>query len=132
MENQIRWKRGDAIKLGKAVASFNRKINELEKETDMLFLPEKLDFKQIKENITTRKELNRQVESIKRFKREGAEEIVTTKAGEPITKWEYQELRKQANIARRNFEKRLSELGAPVKRQQILTNSNGLRRSKRT
>lgn len=31
-ESQIRWRRSDYVTLGKAVANFNRKINELNKE----------------------------------------------------------------------------------------------------
>ena len=39
-------------------------------------------------------ELNRVINSLKRFSKEGAEDLYVTKAGEQITKWERKELRK--------------------------------------
>lgn len=126
MENKIRWQRGDAIKLGKAVADFNRKINRLQSEESKLYLPETLNYKQIKENITTRKELNRQVTSLKRFMKEGAEDIYTTKAGEQLTKWEKAELQKQSNIAKRRLRQDITKLETPKARRKIFTCSNGI------
>lgn len=32
MDNQIKWKRGDYIRLGQAVSQFNKKIRELKQE----------------------------------------------------------------------------------------------------
>ena len=72
----------------------NKKINELNKEEKKLYLPELKNYKDIKENIQTRQELNRVINSLKRFSKEGAEDLYVTKAGEQITKWERKELRK--------------------------------------
>ena len=125
MDYQIKWKKGDAIKLGKAVADFNRKINELKAEENLLYLPDTLSFAEEKENITTRKELNRRIDSLKRFQNEGAEGLYITKAGESITNWERQELEKQKAIAIRRLEKEKAKLNVPKKRRKILTCSNG-------
>lgn len=113
MEYKIKWKKGDAIKLGKAIADFNKKINRLQAEEDALYLPEKLNYTEEKENITTRRELNRKIASLKRFQKEGAEALYTTKAGEELTKWERSELEKEKRIAERRLQKELAELNIP-------------------
>lgn len=94
---KIKWKQKDYLSLGKAVADFNKKINKLNEENKKLYLPELKDYKEIKNKIVTRNELNRVINSLKRFSKEGAEELYTTKAGEQITRWERQELRKISN-----------------------------------
>ena len=78
--SQIKWKKGDFISLGKAVSAFNKKINELQNNENKLYLPEFKDYNLIKQNINNRKELNRQINSMKEFLKEGAEELYTTKA----------------------------------------------------
>lgn len=112
-ESRISWKKGDYITLGKAVAKFNKKINELNAEERKLYLPELINYQEVKENITTRKELNRVLNSMRRFSKEGAEELYTTKAGEQITKWERQELGIQSRIAQQRLKLELEELNIP-------------------
>ena len=93
-QSKIRWQQKDYLSLGRAVANFNKKINELQKQEKKLYLPELKNYKDIKENIQTRQELNRVIKSLKRFSKEGAEDLYTTKAGEQLTKWERGEIRK--------------------------------------
>lgn len=125
MEYQIKWKKGDAIKLGKAVADFNRKINELKQQGDLLYLPDTITYAEEKENIFTRKELNRKINSLKRFQIEGAEDLYITQSGAEMTKWERQELQKQKLIAERRLKKELAELNVPKIRTTIFTCANG-------
>lgn len=113
-EYQIAWRKGDYIKLGKAVAEFNKKVQRLEQSQDSLGLPELIDYKNLKSQIVTRKELNRQIASLKRFKEEGIEQIVDI-TEEPMTKWEYQEMNKQAKSAIRQMEKDLKKFTTPNK-----------------
>ena len=93
-QSKIRWQQKDYLSLGRAVANFNKKINKLQSEEKKLYLPELKNYKDIKQNIQTRSELNRVINSLKRFSKEGAEDLYVTKAGEQITKWERKELRK--------------------------------------
>lgn len=113
-QSEIRWKRGDYIKLGKAVSDFNKKINELQTEENKLYLPEKIDYKEAKENVKTRSELNRIINSLRRFKRESAEELYTTEAGEQITRWERRELGIQSRIAQTRLRAELKDLNKPL------------------
>ena len=74
-DSLIRWKTGDYVKLSKAVASFNRKINQLE-VNEIKYLPDLKDYKELKNSIMSRKELNRIVNSLRRFNIEGVEDAV--------------------------------------------------------
>lgn len=113
-QSQIKWKKGDYISLGKAVAEFNKKINKLQKEEDLAYLPAKIDYKEARENITTRRELNRLINSLRRFQREGAEELYQTEAGELMTTWERKELGLQSRIAQTRLKQELKKLNEPI------------------
>lgn len=114
MASKIRWKQGDYVKLGRAVADFNKKVNRLQSEENKLYLPDTIEYKEAKENITTRAELNRMINSLKRFQKEGAEELYTTQAGEDITKWERRELGIQSRIAQSRLTRELKALNEPM------------------
>lgn len=120
MKNQskMRWTKSDYITLGKAVSQFNKKINELNTEEKKLYLPEKINYKEIKENTITRNELNLILKSLKDFTKQGAEKLYTTQAGEQITVWEKQYLEKRKNIA-------LSRLESYIKDENIKNLKSG-------
>lgn len=111
--SQIRWKQGDYMSLGKAVKQFNNKINALKSEENKLYLPEEISYQEAKENITTRQELNRVIKSLRRFQREGAEELYKTQSGEQMTRWERRELGIQSRIAQSRLRGELKELSKP-------------------
>lgn len=102
-ESLIKWKKGDYIKLGQAVARFNRRIKELEVD-DIEYLPELKDYEELKENILSRKELNRVLNSLRKFSKTGMGEMVELPSGQFVTKWEYSEIKLSRNRA-------LKELG---------------------
>lgn len=112
-ESKISWKQGDFVRLGQAVARFNKKVNELNREEKKLYLPETINYKEAKENITTRKELNRLINSLRRFQKEGAEDLYLTQAGEQISKWERRELGIQSRIAQTRLKAELKKLNEP-------------------
>lgn len=109
----IRWKNADYLTLGRAVANFNKKINRLNAEEKKLYLPDNINYKDVKGRIQTRKELNRILNSLRSFSKEGAEDLYITEAGELMTKWERQELSKQTRIAENSLRKELKELEKP-------------------
>lgn len=110
----IKWQQKDYLSLGRAVANFNKKINELNQEEKKLYLPELKNYKDIKGKIFTRQELNRVINSLRRFTNEGAEDPVYIKGNQIISKWEQQELGKQVKIAKRTLNKTISELEKPI------------------
>lgn len=113
-DGQINWKQGDFVRLGRAVAQFNKKVNELNREEKKLYLPETINYKEAKENITTRRELNRLINSLRRFQKEGAEDLYTTQSGETMTKWERRELGIQSRIAQSRLQNELKTLNEPM------------------
>lgn len=104
----IKWKKGDLIKLGRAVSNFNKKIKEVQNEENKLYLPDLRDYQDLKATITTRQELNRVINSMKRFTREGAEDLYTTEAGEVLTKWERKELSINIRTINRRLQRELN------------------------
>lgn len=97
-ESLIKWKKGDYIKLGQAVSRFNKRIKELE-VNDIEYLPDLKDYKEIKESILSRKELNRIINSLRKFSKTGMGEMVELPSGEFISKWEYSEIKLARNRA---------------------------------
>lgn len=90
----IRWNRSDYAKLSYAVRQFNKKVNELE-QMGVEYTPEEYNYKDLKSDIYSRKELNRIIKSLKRFStRETQQRLIEIPSGEKITNWEYQELKK--------------------------------------
>lgn len=87
-EGLISWKNYDNLSLGKAVATFNRKIKKIESEENKMYLPKPLDFKKVKENILTRRQLNKVIDDLRAFNQEGAEELYENDAGQQMTVWE--------------------------------------------
>lgn len=102
MDSLIRWKRGDYIKLGQAVSRFNKIINSLESE-ELNFLPDLKNYQEIKSHITSRKELNRVINSLRRVNEENLLKTKVLESGEEISKWEFQELTKARKRAYRNL-----------------------------
>ena len=89
----IKWTKGDAIRLGRAIAEFNRAVKELENELNKLYLPELKEYRVVRESLKTRAELNRIIKSMQRFsKYTTSADLVTTESGEVMTKWEKKEL----------------------------------------
>ena len=102
MDSLIRWKKGDYIKLGQAVSRFNKIINSLDVD-EREYLPELRDYKDMKEHITSRKELNRVINALKRANEENLLATRTFDSGEEISKWEFSELNKAKRRALRNL-----------------------------
>lgn len=119
MESQIKWNKQEVLKLEKAVNDFNSKLAKLQKQENKLYLPEKLNLKDVKENIVTRRELDRKVESLRRFMQKGAESVYITEAGEAMTKWEREELGRQSRIGQIRLKKEYASLGVPKNRTAI-------------
>lgn len=101
MDSLIRWRKGDYIKLGQAVSRFNKIIDDLDEERD--YLTELKDYKELKEQITSRKELNRVIKSLRRATHENLKATKVFDSGEEISKWEFSEINKARRRAFRNL-----------------------------
>lgn len=114
IKNQIRWKQGDYVTLGKAVSNFNKKVQAL-KDEEVQSLPNEVSYKDLKNSIKTRRELNNTINSLKRFQKAGAEDVVMLPSGQEITKWEKNEIAIEKRVAIRNLNKELAYLNIPNK-----------------
>lgn len=110
----IRWKQTDYLNLGREVARFNKKINELNKEEKKLYLPEIQNYKDVKNTIHTREQLNSVIRSLRAFSKEGAENVFVTEAGDTITVWEHNQNLRQIRNAERNLRQEAKELEKPT------------------
>lgn len=102
-QSLIRWKRSDYVKLGQAVSRFNKRIRELEK-SNIDYLPELKDYKELKTEILSRNELNRVLKSLRDFSKEGMTKPINLASGNTITAWEYREVKKARNISIKRLE----------------------------
>lgn len=89
----IRWTRSDTAKLSSAVRQFNKKVRELDELSEEEYLPEIKNYKDLKEKIVSRKELNRVIKSLKRFNQEKQQQMIITEGGQELTKWEQREIK---------------------------------------
>lgn len=104
MDSLIRWKKGDYIKLGQAVSRFNKIVNQLDVD-ERSYLPDLKDYKEIKEHITSRKELNRILKALRRANFENLKETYILESGENISKYEWKEVNYAKRRALRNLQK---------------------------
>lgn len=109
-DSLIRWKRSDYVKLGRAVANFNRQVIKQKKDNiNPDFLPELKKYKNVKDAITTRREFNRIVNNLARINKSDALDLIYLKSGQEISKWEYQETKRQARLLERSLQKEIEE-----------------------
>lgn len=113
-QSQINWKRGDYVSLGRTVANFNKKIQELQTEENKLKLPEVKTYNEVKNKIHTRQELKRVLNSMRRFLREGAEDVYTLPTGQEVTKWEHNENVINTRVATRYINAQIRKLEMPI------------------
>ena len=105
-ESLIKWKKEDISNLRKAVNEFNRRISELE-SFGREVVPERLNYKDVKAEIYTRRELNRRINEMKRLNKSSMAQIIALDSGDLITRYEL----KQIQSAKKRAERRLvSEL----------------------
>ena len=106
----IRWKQGDYIRLGRAVAEFNREIAKNETETNKLHLPQTIDYRTLRDRIQTRQGLNAYINSLKRIKLPGAFNIEKLENGELITTYEKRELERSRASYIKDINKQIQKL----------------------
>lgn len=91
MNSGIRWTRTDYLTLGRAVSDFNRRIRKLQTEENKLYLPEPVEYGEIKKEILTRGKLNDVLRSLRSFNEYSAEPILNRHTHKLITQWEARE-----------------------------------------
>ena len=78
-----------------------------------------IDYKEAKSSILTRKELNKMISSLKRFNKEGAEDLYVTQGGFMLTKWEARELKREQKVREKKLKEELLTLKEPSKYSNV-------------
>ena len=96
----MRWRKSDERELRRVIKNFNQKIDYHTRKNPYAdsYLPEKLNFNEVKNSVDTRKDFNRVINSIQRFGRKGAEQKVSSKKGAVATQWEVDEFKIKQRI----------------------------------
>lgn len=121
-KSQIKWRRSDEEELKRAVKNFNNKLSRIMKKNPQLaeYLPERKSYEAIKDDVSTRQQLHREINSLKRFTNRknvikdlgngNYEGIITSKTGLRITSWEKKEVGIQVGIINRERTRKKKEL----------------------
>ena len=90
----IRWSKGDYIRLGKAVAEFNRQIAANATEENKLYLPKQIDYQALKNDIKTRQGLNAYIQQLKRINLGDSFALEKLEGGETVTRYQRREIQR--------------------------------------
>lgn len=112
---KIEWNENQLQELKRTVKNFNAKVRRLEKQYDgtNVILPEKVSVKELRELIGTNRDLKRELNSLQRFSKRGAETIETAPISEEnlqITKWQRIEMNRRQGIINRKRDIRREQI----------------------
>lgn len=132
--SKIKWRDNDIKLLTNRIRAFNAKrtrtINQNQAVKD--YLPEKIDIKNIKNSIKTRRDFNNKINEINRFFRPGAIEPIKTEAGVLTTKYELNEVKiKYRRAEKIKANKRAAAAVSPKKGNVGTINDNLLKERKK-
>lgn len=93
----------------KTISNFNRKVRRLQSQ-ERQFTPSQLTKAELTKDIRNRRELERKLNELKRFNKRGSEEIVTTKGGIKLTRYELENLKRKSARAKYNLTREINRL----------------------
>ena len=122
--HKIKWTDDDQKELERVVRNFNAKITRLQKKDPSQLLnslpegmrvnknalPDKVTVRQMKELIHTRQDLKRELNSLKRFSKKGAEKmelVPDTDYNLQVTNWQRKEMNRNRGVVNRRRKERL-------------------------
>lgn len=92
----IRYDKALNKEINRVVKNFNSKVKRLEKSNRDLILPSKVYIKDLKKDSTSRRNLYRELDKLKRYSVRGAEETITTKGGSILSKYQLDNIKREA------------------------------------
>lgn len=106
----IRFDHDYSAEIRRIVRNFNQKRNRAIKR-GYKYLPPKLTVSELKSRYTSRSQLNRELNALKRFNRGGDEalKVVETSGGAKAIKWEYEYLKRNLKYAKEFYDREISE-----------------------
>lgn len=110
----FKWKKSLDRELRTAVSNFNKKVRKLQIDGERNYLPEQYNYKELHQRIKSREELNRVINTLKKFGKEGQEDLIILESGEGITKWEKNKLEKESKRAQEKIKQEIAEFHKPI------------------
>lgn len=101
MDSLIRWTKRDRQRLDSAINKFNKERNKLVKMD--LEVPDKANFTDLVQHITTRRELENSIDSLRSLNEITATTQVELSSGEKVSLYEFNEVSKRKEQAERNL-----------------------------
>ena len=108
MDSLIRWKRKDSENLTKAINKFNREVKALKNEN--ITLPDKASYNNLRDHITSRKELEKVINSLNSANRRTLTEVQKLSSGETVSSYEYNEAIRKKDIATKNLIQEMNKI----------------------
>lgn len=81
--------------LKRAVNNFNSKVKRLESVDREIDIPEKANITAIKERVTNKWELNREIDKLERFTQRNAEDLIKNESGVVLSRWEFENIQRE-------------------------------------
>lgn len=106
----IKFDKAYNAEIRRVVRNFNQKRNRAIKR-GYRYLPPPVTVSELKSRYTTRKQLNRDLNAMKRFNREGdrALRVVETSGGAKAIKWEFDYLKKNLQYAKEFYDREIED-----------------------
>lgn len=95
--------------INKIVRNFNQKVTRLEKNQQEL-LPTKISVRELKKSYNNRNDLKRKLRELKRFSTRGIEQVIETKQGLKISKYDLINLKKENARVKRSLTMEIKRL----------------------
>ncbi|MBQ1550842.1 MAG: hypothetical protein IIZ67_01960, partial [Bacilli bacterium] len=108
MDSLIRWKRQDSDNLTRAINKFNREVRALKNED--VTLPPKVKYNELRDHITSRKELEEVINSLNSANRRTLTEMEKLSSGETVSAYEYNEAIRKKDIATKNLIQEMNKI----------------------
>lgn len=105
----IRYDKKLNQEINRTIKNFNQKIARLEKQEREL-LPSKITKKDLKSGVYTRTELRRKLKELQRFSTRGAEDIIETSGGARLTRYDYQNIKRENTRIKQNITREINRL----------------------
>lgn len=117
-QSRISFRDRDKSELQRTIRNFNSKRRRLIRANPNLeaLLPERQSLTSAKKDFSTRAEFKRTINSLKRFSKRGAEEIMTTRAGQTLTRFELKEIKNLVRIGNIQLARKRRDLGVKTVR----------------
>lgn len=81
--------------LRRAINKFNSKIKRLESVDREIDIPEKESIEAIKERVSSKWDLNREINRLERFTKRNAEDLIKNKSGVVMSRWEFENIQRE-------------------------------------